>query len=178
MEFLNSIFQNNLINWLVLLAGLAFAWNKFTPGAFQARKEGIESVLSDAAIARKQGEEFLLEQKKKVANADKEAAGIIEEGKQLAAQLQAQMKQQTEKDMADLKRKIESQMAAERQLAITELRAAAARSAIRLTEQILPTLMTSEAKSKLLSQFVEQLDSRTQQESPVSTGHMERLTNA
>lgn len=175
MEALKALFENNLINWLVLLGALVYAWRRFTPAMFQSRKERIEAAFNDATRAREQGEAFLSEQRAKVANAEAESARIIEESKQLAVQMEQQMKEQTAADLVALQKKIESQIASERQMAITELRAAASRAAIKLTEQMLPSMMTPEAKSRLLSQFMEQLDSSAQQGPKVSAGHLESI---
>ncbi len=172
---LYGLFKYNLINWLILLGLLAWAWNKYTPSMFQSRKERIETALAEAAAAKEKGEAFFREQQAKVANVEQESQRMLEEAKQLAAQLEQQMREQTVKEVADLQRKIESQIASERQLAITELRSAAARASIKLTEQILPTLMTAEAKSKLLSQFMEQLDSGSEPGNRLSAGHLESI---
>ena len=69
-------------------------------------------------------------------------------------------------DVQEKLAKVEQQMANERQLAITQLRQAAAQAAIKLTEQVLPTLLDENAKAKLLTQFMEQLDAASGQ------GHM------
>lgn len=172
---LELLFRSNLVNWLILLAALIWGWNKYTPPMFQARKEKIETELAEAKAARESGELFAREQQQKVANVEQESQRILEEARQLAAQLEQQMREQTQKDIADLQRKIEAQIAGERQLAINELRAAAARASIKLTEQILPTMMTPDAKSKLLSQFMEQLDSGSQHSLRLSTGSLESI---
>lgn len=175
MEALNHLFENNLINWIVLIGLLGFAWSKFVPSVLESRKDGIETALKEAAKARQEGEAFLAEQRAKVADADARSAQIIEEARQLAIEMELQMKAQMAADLADMQKKIEVQIAGERQLAITELRAAAARAAIKLTEQMLPSMMNAEAKSKLLSQFMEQLDSNSQQGTKVSAGHLESI---
>lgn len=174
MDQIFGIFRNNFINWVVLIGALVYFWNKYTPAMFAARKERIDSALRDAAAARETGEHFLNEQRAKVANAEQETQRIIEEARSLAAQLKVQMEEQTVKDLADVKRKIEQQIANERQLAITELRAAAARASIKLTESALPNLMTTDVKSRLLSQFMEQLDS-LEQGPKLSAGQFESI---
>jgi len=135
----------------------------------------IETAIADAAAAKAEGEAFLQKQQAAVANIEQDSARIIAEAKQVATEMQAQMDQQTQKDTADLLKKIEAQIAGERQLAITELRAAAARASIKLTEQVLPSLMTADAKSKLLSQFMEQLDSGSDQAPMLSRTRQESV---
>lgn len=164
----SSWFENNLINWLLLVVGIIFLWQKYTPPMFAGRKQNIETSLKDAALAKEQGEQFLKEQEEKVANAEKEFAGILAEAKKLAAELKTQLEQQTTKDIADLRHKLDNQIANERLVAVSEMRSAAARAAIKLTEQSLPSLMNDSVKSKLLNQFMEQLDSSTSERSTLS----------
>jgi F-type H+-transporting ATPase subunit b len=175
IKAITAIFENNLVNWLILVGLIVYYWNKKTPALFDARKQRIETAIADAAAAKAEGEAFLKQQQATVANIEQDSARIIAEAKQVAAEMQAQMDQQTQKDIADLLKKIESQIASERQLAITELRAAAARASIKLTEQVLPSLMTGEAKSKLLSQFMEQLDSGSGQAPMLSRTRQESI---
>jgi F0F1-type ATP synthase membrane subunit b/b' len=174
-NLVDLLFKENLLNWIVLLAAIVWGWNKYTPAIFEARHKRIESSLSDAKTAREEGEQFFLKQQQTVANVDNEVANLLKEARDIAAQRDVQIKEQTAKDLVDLQKKIEVQIQAERQLAITELRSAAARTSIKLTEQILPKLMTADAKSKLLSQFMEQLDTANQQTPMVSAGSLESI---
>ncbi len=158
VEAFMQLFENNLINWLVLVAVLVYFWNKSVPPMFKSREEQINLALKEAALAKKQGEELLEEQKKLIANAEAEAKQILEDAKHLAQQLKEQMQMQAAKDASDLKSKIEQQINNERQLAITQLRQVTASASIRLTEKVLPALLDEKAKAHLVTQFVEQLD--------------------
>ncbi|HEY9718652.1 MAG TPA: hypothetical protein V6C69_14360 [Trichormus sp.] len=175
MDFLLQLFRNNLINWLLLLAALVYFWRKYTPTMFDARKQRIETMLRDAASAKEQGENLLQDVQKKIASVEEDVQGILNEAKNLAAQLEQQMRDQTVTDLADMEKRITAQIKAEEQLAIIELRAAAARAAIKLTEQTLPSLINDDTKSQLLSQFMEQLDNAAQQGPKVSAGSLESI---
>jgi F-type H+-transporting ATPase subunit b len=153
-----ELFENNLINWVLLVVGLVYLYNKFVPPMFVQREERIKAAIADAAEAKRQGEELLAEQKKRIENAEAEQKQILAEARHLADTLKLQMEAQAKADSAQLLTKIEQQIANERQAAVTELRQAAAAASIKLTEQILPSLLDGEAKAKLLNQFIEQLD--------------------
>ncbi|HEY9683868.1 MAG TPA: hypothetical protein V6C86_19960 [Oculatellaceae cyanobacterium] len=157
-----ELFENNLINWILLVVGLVYLYNKFVPPLFVKREESIKAALADAAEAKRQGQEFLAEQKKRIENAEAEQKQILADARHLADQLKMQMEAQAKSDAAQLLTKIEQQIANERQSAVTELRQAAAAASIKLTEQILPSLLDGEAKAKLLNQFMEQLDSMSE----------------
>jgi F-type H+-transporting ATPase subunit b len=168
-ESLKALFENNLINWLLLMAGVIYLWNKSVPPMFKAREESITNAIAEAQATKRQGEAMLEEQKIKIANAEQEAAKILDEAKALATQLKQQMEAQTLKDMADLKAKIEQSIANERQSAISSLRQTAARASIALTEKALPSLLDEAAKARLLTQFMEQLDKEVGTDTPLKT---------
>ncbi len=106
-----ELFSNNLINWLVLIALIAWLAQKQLPGLFAARKESIETTLKEASQARAEGQAFLEAQQKKIANAEKEAEKILVEAKEMAEQMRAQAAEQTKKEIADLSLNIEQQIA-------------------------------------------------------------------
>ncbi|MBI2811857.1 MAG: ATP synthase F0 subunit B [Candidatus Melainabacteria bacterium] len=162
------IFENNVINWLVLVVLLVVLWNKVTPAMFAKREEGINNSLREAAEARAQGEAFLKEQEAKVANVEEVVAKKQADAKALAEELKVQREKQTQKDLADLTLKLQNQIATERAVAVTDVRSTAAKATIHLTEQALPSMMNDTIRGKLLNQFMEQLDSSTSQRSSLS----------
>lgn len=165
---LAHLFENNVINWLVLVVLLIVLWNKVTPAMFAKREESITTALREAAEARAQAEALLKEQEAKVANVEQEVAKKKADAQALAEELSVQRQKQTEKDLADLTLKLQNQISTERAVAVTELRGIAAKAAIHLTEQALPSMMNDSIRGKLLNQFMEQLDSSTSQRSSLS----------
>jgi F-type H+-transporting ATPase subunit b len=150
--------NNNLINWLVLVVLLGILAARVMPAIFQSRQETIQGALAEAAAAKLAGQAFLAEQESRVSNLEKEADGILVEAKQMAERMKQEMEAQTMKEMADLRTRIEHEMDNERQLAISQLRTATAKAAIALTEKSLPSAITDSAKSRLLDQFLQQLE--------------------
>jgi F-type H+-transporting ATPase subunit b len=165
---LAHLFENNVINWLVLVVLLIILWNKVTPAMFAKREESITTALREAAEARAQAEALLKEQEAKVANVEQEVAKKKTDAQALAEELRVQRQKQTEKDLADLTLKLQNQISTERAVAVTELRGVAAKAAIHLTEQALPSMMNDSIRGKLLNQFMEQLDSSTSQRPSLS----------
>jgi len=151
-------FENNLINWLVLVVLLCILMARVMPAIFQSRKESIETALSEAAQARANGAAFLREQESKVSNLEKEADAILVEAQEMAERMKQEMQAQTAKDMAELRTRIEHEIAGERQLAISQLRTATSKAAIALAEIALPSAITDSAKARLTDQFLQQLE--------------------
>lgn len=170
-----ALFENNLINWLLLAAFLGWVLGKNLPPAFKSREDSINSTLSAALKAREEAEALLQKQKTAVANAEKEAAQILEEAKNVAGQMQATMQAQTKKDIEEMLHKFETAVASERQLLINEMRAASVKAAIELTRQQLSAKTSSEVKANLLNQFMDQLESLNPK-SHVSAGSFETIS--
>lgn len=153
-----ALFENNLINWLLLVVLMGWLANKYLPGAFRSRQETIEGMLREARQARAEGLAFLEAQQKKIANAEKEAEKILVDARHMAEQMRAQLEEQTRRELDDLRLKIEQQIAGERQVAVTQLRAAAASAAVALTQATLAAHVTDQTRQRLITQFVEQLE--------------------
>lgn len=158
-----ALFANNLINWIMLIVFLCWLIMKYSPPAFNARESSIRSALADAARARAEGETFLEVQKRKIANAETEMDNILAEAVQVAGELRKHLEEETRAEMEHFAGKIEQEIAGERQIAISQLRAAAAAAAISLTESALPAAITDSARARLLDQFLEQLEDTPKQ---------------
>ena len=152
-----GLFENNLLNWLFLIVLIVWLIGKFLPAILKERESAIETALKEAHQARSEGLAFLKAQEEKIENAEREAGDILVEAKKIAEKMKIEMEEQTAREMVDLSHKIKQEIAYERQLAVSQLRAAAAKAAVNLTRAYLPQHVTGSAKEKLLSQFVDQL---------------------
>ena len=155
---MNEFFQNNLVNWLILVGVVSYFWMKIMPGVFGSRRQKIQSAIDDAVRAKQDGEAFLAEQRDRISNAEKEAERILVEANQVAEQIKVQTAERTTKEVAALQQKLEQQIANHRQLVIMELRSQAAVAAVRLAEASLPGAITPAVKKGLQERFVTQLD--------------------
>ncbi|MCC7530198.1 MAG: hypothetical protein IT342_16870 [Candidatus Melainabacteria bacterium] len=151
-------FDNNFINWLLLLAFLGWLIAKNLPPVFNSRRQSIENEISSAQAAKEEGEKFLEEQRKKVANIEAETKQMIADA-QKAAQLSASLiEEQTSKEMGDLFLKFESSIQNERQLLVTEMRTAVVKAAVVISEEQLRNQVNETVKGELLNRFMSELD--------------------
>src|SRR5271168_2236791 len=125
-------FRTNFINWILLVGLLWWLCAKFLPPVLEARKKYIDAQITDAAEAKRLAAELLADSQLKTAEADKAAEAIVKEARQTAEQLRVKLEQQTKQDLEDLKKNIEAACANERQLAISEMRAIAVKTALQL----------------------------------------------
>jgi F-type H+-transporting ATPase subunit b len=153
-------FRSNFINWILLVGLLWWMCAKYLPPVFDARKKQIDAQINDAAEAKRLAAQLLADNQRKTAGADKAAEAIVKEARQTAEQLRAKLEEQTKQDLQDLKKNFEAACANERQLAISEMRAIAVKTALQLVRSGLSKNMSESAKAQLLTQFIEQLDQK------------------
>lgn len=166
--------KSNVLNWLILVGGIVWFAQKNLPSMFASREQSIQESLNAAATSRQEAQQFLQEQKGRVANAEKEASQILSEAKQVAEQMKTQIQEQTKKDLVDLENKFEGAIENERRVLVTEMRAAAAKAAVELSEAYLAGAVNQEVKGKLLNQFMEQLDTVNSNEKRLAAGDLSR----
>lgn len=152
-------FKSNVINWLFLVGFLVYAWSKMVPPMLEKRAKSIEDAIASSKQARFESEVFLKEQKGKLENAQKEADKIVDEAKSVAQQLKAEIEAQTTREVADLEKKLQAAIDNERQMIVTEVRTAAAKAAVQLSRSYLEKNVTEADNKRLLTQFMQQLDS-------------------
>lgn len=153
-----GLFDNNFINWLLLLAFLGWLIAKNLPGVFSARKASIESEISAANAAKAEATAFLEEQRRKIADVEKEVEKMLSDAKQDASRSKALIEEQTDKEMKEMLAKFESSIHNERQLLVTEMRAAVVKAAVAISEEQLRSQVNESVKGELLNKFMSQLD--------------------
>lgn len=170
-------FKSNFINWLLLVGVISWLCIKYLPPIFAARKKSIESALDAAFQVRQEAFTFLEDQKTKVTGLEKEAEKLLEEARLIAEEMRNQIKDETRKDIADMKQKFENAIVNEQRVSVTETRAVAIRVAISLTETYLKEHISDTTQNRLLNQFVEQLDTVNGEEQPYITGRLQSIHN-
>lgn len=152
-------FKSNVINWLILVGFLFYGINKLVPPMLAKRESSIKDEINVAVKMKAESDAFFLEQKQNLENAQRESENIVDEAKALANTMKAEIKSQTSREVADLQRKLESAIANERQMIVTEVRTAAVEAAVKLSRDYLEKNVDDADNKRLLSHFVEGLDS-------------------
>jgi len=168
-------FRTNFLNWLLLVGILAWACAKFLPPFFETRRRLIDSQFKDAADAKELAAQLLAQSKHKTAQADNAAQEIIAEAKQAAEQLKAKLEAQAKQDLEDLKKNFEAACANERQLAISQMREIAVKTALQLVQANISNNLSESSKSQLLTQFIEQLDQLASNEASPPSKQFEKI---
>src|SRR5262245_12729875 len=100
--------DNNVINWLILVALIIYGINKLVPPMLAARAKSIDEALASAKEAKAESAKFLQDQETALENLRKDAEKMKEEAKVVAEQQKAEMERQTAAEIAALEKKFEA----------------------------------------------------------------------
>jgi F-type H+-transporting ATPase subunit b len=136
----------------VIFVGVLFyvGVHKTIAGALDKRRGRIQSELEEAARLKAEAQALLAEYRQKTANAEKEAAAIVEGAKADAERLAAEAHAKLEEFVARRTKMAEVKIAQAEQQALAEVRSVAAEAAVAASE----TLLAAGAKGKVAEQLI------------------------
>jgi F-type H+-transporting ATPase subunit b len=125
-----------------------------------ARQEAIRQEFADAEEAKQKANAAEAEFKAQIADARKEAARIREEAREEGAQIIAEMREQAQTEANRILEHGKAQIAAERQQALTSLRAEVGTLATSLAGRIVGESLDDDARSgRVVDRFLADLES-------------------
>ena len=161
--FAGTILQSMaaIISFLILLAILyKFAWGPILSG-LQDREGKIKGDLEAAEKASKDAQAALAEYQTKLAQAQESSRKIIEEGRNEAQRLSAQLKDQTLADIKQIKEKSVRDIEAAKQQAITELYTEAAALGTQIAGRILKRELNAQDQQDIVEESLAQLKAQS-----------------
>jgi F-type H+-transporting ATPase subunit b len=127
--------------------------------AMTARQEAIRSEFAEAEDARKKAQEAEEKFKAQIADARKEASKIREEAREQGAQIISELREQAQTEAARIVEHGHAQLAAERQQALTSLRAEVGALATALAGRIVgESLEDDERSARVVDRFLADLE--------------------
>ena len=149
-----SEFIPALIAFLVIWVVLAkFAWPMIV-GMLDKRQETIKNNLDEAEAAKIEAQRSLEEYKKELADARREAAGIVDEarraGEQVKADITAQAQAQADEMIAKAKKSIEKEKLA----AIADLQSSVADLSVAVAGRFIGEGLSDADQRKLIEKYV------------------------
>ena len=149
-----SEFIPALIAFLVIWVVLAkFAWPMIV-GMLDKRQETIKNNLDEAEAAKTEAQRSLEEYKKQLADARREAAGIVDEarraGEQVKADITAQAQAQADEMIAKAKKSIEKEKLA----AIADLQSSVADLSVAVVGRFIGEGLSDADQRKLIEKYV------------------------
>ena len=143
-----------VITFIVLAVLLAkFAWKPLLT-TLQERERTIRESLEQAQKARAEGEETLRRNQEILAQARRETAAILDQGKREAESLRAEILAQARKEAQDLVEQGRKQVQFEQKQAIEQLRRQVADLAIQAAERLITRSLDDAKQRELLDDYV------------------------
>jgi F-type H+-transporting ATPase subunit b len=137
---------------LALLLG-KFAWKPLL-ATLQERERTIKDSLEQAQKARAEGEETLRRNQEILAQARRETAAILEQGKREAETQRAEILAQARKEAQDLVEQGKKQVQFEQKQAMEQLRKQVADLAIQAAERLITRSLDDSAQRQLVDDYV------------------------
>jgi F-type H+-transporting ATPase subunit b len=146
-----------IITFVCLLAVLRLVAWKPLLSALEDRETTIRNSLDEAQQAREEAERLLGENRRILAEANRESARILEQGREEAERLRASLTAQAQADAVRLVEDARRDIQRERQLAVQELKTTVADIALTATGQLLGRAVIDDDHRRLVSEFLDHL---------------------
>jgi F-type H+-transporting ATPase subunit b len=144
-----------VITFILLLFVLRkVAWNPLL-SALEQRESFIREALEESQRARQEAQALLEQNQRQLAEANRESARIIEQGRDEAERVKASITDQARLEGQRLVEEARRQIVRERQAAIQDLKSTAADLALQATGRLLSTSVTSEDHRRLVTEFLD-----------------------
>ena len=157
-ENLKNVFENNFINWVVLIIGLYFIWNKYIAPILTENADKTKLIIADAKKANQEASLNLDEQKQKFAKLDASVNQIINEAHDLANELIKQSQLETQTKISQIQEHTANLVLDTKKNFINEVRQAVVESAFQTVSENLPNLLGDElVRKKQVDLFIQDL---------------------
>jgi F-type H+-transporting ATPase subunit b len=144
-----------IITFVILLIVLRkVAWRPLL-AALEQRESTIRNSIDEAQRARQESEQLLAENRRILANANRESAHILEQGREEAERLRTSITEQAHAEAQRMIDEARREITRERQLAVQELKRVAADLALVAAGKLLPTVVTGEEHRRLVTEFLD-----------------------
>jgi len=155
-----NLFETNIINLAIVIAGLVWFLRGFLGGILERRREAIVSELREAEERLNAANAALAEAQKGVAESQKKAEQIRIDGKARADAIRLDSEQRTIVELARMKQAATSDLANEASRVTDQLRRETALKAIEKALDALPGKLDPDAQARLIDQSIQSLGNR------------------
>ena len=151
-----------VITFIILLVVLRkVAWGPVL-AALEQREHTIRNSLEEAQRARQEGEQLLAQHQQMLADANRDVARLLEQGREEAERLRVSLTEQAREEAQRLTEVARREIIRERQLAMQELKNTAADLALAAAGRLLNTAMTTEDHRRLVTEFLDRFPERVE----------------
>lgn len=155
-----NLFETNIINLAIVIAGLVWFLRGFLGGILERRRSAILNDLKDAEDRLASATAALADVQKGLADAQKKADQIRADGKARADAIRLESEQRTIEEIARMKQAASSDLANEASRVSDQLRRETALKAIEKALAALPGKLDEKAQAMLIDQSIQSLGNR------------------
>jgi F-type H+-transporting ATPase subunit b len=152
-----DIFETNIINLAIVIAGLVYFLRGFLGGILERRRERILAELTDAEERLKAATASLAEAQQSLGEARARAEQIRADGKARAEAIRLESEKRTVEEMARLKQDSQSDLEAEVSRVSRLLQREAAEMAIAKALATLPGKLDASTQARLIDQSIQSM---------------------
>lgn len=149
-----------LINFIILVGGIFYLARKPVGAALAARQEAIAEALRLAEANRKKAEEALAEQKRLLAETERELAKISVNARAMADAMAMELKEQAEAESKRIAESARYQIDVEKQSALADLQREVSRMAFEEAERSIKAQLNPDRQRELFLSFKERVGER------------------
>jgi F-type H+-transporting ATPase subunit b len=151
------IFWAALTFFILMFILRKFAWGPLL-GAIEAREKGIEDSIEQAKRDRDEAQSMLAEQRDMIAEARRERAQAVEQGKRDAEKVKEEILAEARKQREQIQKQTEAQVETGMRQAREELRATAVDLAIQAAEKLIAKNLDDATQRKLVEDHLADLE--------------------
>lgn len=148
------------INFLIVVAILAWVFLKLTPPLFRRNAEAISSAITKATAVKAEADRQFREAESKLAHLQNEINDLRVTAQQEAAAEAERIRSVTRSDAEKVAVAAKAEIEAAERAARLELKARAAEQAVRGAEDLLVRQLTPQTQESLVASFVKSLEGR------------------
>jgi len=149
-----------VITFIVLLIVLRIvAWGPVL-AALEQREDTIRTSLDEAQKARQESAQLLAQHQQLLAEANRETARLLDQGREEAERLRASLTEQAQEQAQRLLEEARREIAREKHLAMQDMKSAAADLALAAAGHLLNTAMTQDDHRRLVVDFLDHFPTR------------------
>lgn len=148
------------INFAIVAGVIVWVFGKKLPSVFKARAEAVSSAITIATSAKAAAHAQLRDAETRLANLQKEVAGLRASAEKEAAAEVERLRAATLNDAQKIAAAAKAEIEAAERAARLELKALAANLAVDGAESLLAKQLTPKAQESLISNFVKSLEGR------------------
>lgn len=148
------------INFLIVVAILAWVFLKLTPPLFRSNAEAIRSAISKATAVKAEADRQFREAENKLAHLQQEISELRATAQQEAAAEAERLRNMTRSDAEKVALAAKAEIEAAERAARLELKVRAADLAVKGAENLLVKQLTPQTQESLVASFVKSLEGR------------------